>query len=96
LTQQSYLEKLSGEYFSIFSAPNKKKDKILDPVGQGKYRKAVGSLGRVAQVSRPDPAFQQMISSTKSGCASEEDGRKLARSINKLQDTKYNLAILEI
>ena len=88
LTQQSYLNKLSGEDFTALAAPVKDKDELLDSVGQKCYRKAVGSLGWVAQVSRPDLAYNHMNSSTKCGSATVEQGRKLARLINKLPETK--------
>ena len=91
LTQQSYLEKLSGEDFTALSAPGKDKAKLLDKHGQKKYRKAVGSLGWVAQVSRPDLAYSHMVSSTKCGKATVEQGRRLARIINKLSETKYEI-----
>ena len=86
LTQQSYLEKLSGEDFTTLSAPGEDKAELLDKFGQKKYRKAVGSLGWVAQVSRPDLAYNHMVSSTKCGKATVEQGRRLARTINKLSE----------
>ena len=91
LTQQSYLEKLSGEDFTALCAPGKEKDELLDKLGQKNYRKAVGSLGWVAQVSRPDLAYSHMVSSTKSGKATVEQGRRLARMVNKLSETKYEI-----
>ena len=91
LTQQSYLEKLSAEDFSLLSVFNKEKNEPLDSAGQQMFRKGVGSLGWVAQVSRPDLAFQHMMFSTKAGHASVEDGRKLARVLNKLSETQYEI-----
>ena len=51
----------------------------------------MGSLGWVAQVSRPDLAYNHMISSTKCGSATAEHGRKIARLVNKLPETKYEI-----
>ena len=91
LSQQSYLERLSGEDFTALAAPRKDKDEKMDSFGQKCYRKAVGSLGWVAQVSRPDLAYNHMISSTKCGSATAEHGRKIARLVNKLPETKYEI-----
>ena len=91
LSQQSYLEKLSAEDFSLLSVSNKEKTEPLDAAGQQLFRKGVGSLGWVAQVSRPDLAFQHLMFSTKAGHASVEDGRKLARVLNKLSETQYEI-----
>ena len=89
LSQDSYLEKLSLEDFTSLSAPGRDKTEILDAKGQQLYRKGVGSLGWVAQVSRPDLAYQHMMSLTRAGHATVDDGRKLARVLNKLSETKY-------
>ena len=91
LTQQSYLEKLSSEDFTHLSAPGADKFKLLDAKGQHLYRKAVGSLGWVVQVSRPDLSYQHLTFSSKAGRATIEEGRKIARLINKLSETKYEL-----
>ena len=91
LSQDSYLEKLSLEDFTSLSAPGRDKTEILDAKGQQLYRKGVGSLGWVAQVSRPDLAYQHMMSSTRAGHATVDDGRKLAKVLNKLSETKYEI-----
>ena len=91
LSQQSYLDKLSGEDFTALAAPGKDKAEQMSSFGQKCYRKAVGSLGWVAQVSRPDLAYNHMNSSTKCGSATVEQGRKIARLINKLSETKYEI-----
>ena len=93
LFQQSYLEKLSSEDFEALTSTRcvKDKNKLLDTKGQNVFRKAVGSIGWVAQVSRPDLSYAHINFACKSGRATVEDGRKIARMINKLAETKYDI-----
>ena len=67
------------------------KNKLLDMKGQNVFRKAVGSIGWVAQVSRPDLSYAHINFACKAGRATVEDGRKIARLINKLAETKYDI-----
>ena len=59
--------------------------------GQNVFRKAVGSIGLVAQVSRPDLSYALINFACKAGRATVVDGRKIARMINKLAETKYDI-----
>ena len=51
----------------------------------------MGSIGWVAQVSRPDLSYAHINFACKAGRATVEDGRKIARIINKLAETKYDI-----
>ena len=96
LSQQSYLDKLSGEDFTALAALRKDKDEQMDSFDHKCYRKDVGSLGWVAQVSRPVLAYNHMISSTKFGSATAEQGRRIARLVNKLPETKFEIKVINL
>ena len=54
LTQESYLDKLRQESFSGLSCSGQDKTELLDELGQTLFHNAVGSIGLVSQVTRPN------------------------------------------
>jgi hypothetical protein len=91
LTQDSYVEKLSKEDFSAMTCPGQMKHEILDEAGQSLFRKAVGSIGWVSQVTRPDLSWMYVHLSTKSGKATVEDARKAERVVRKIPESKQTI-----
>ena len=65
LTQESYLDKLRQESFSGLSCFGQDKTELLDEHGQTLFRKAVGRIGWVSQVTRPDISWMYVNLSTK-------------------------------
>ena len=54
LTQEFFLDKLRQESFSGLSCSGQDKTELLDELGQTLFHNAVGSIGLVSQVTRPD------------------------------------------
>ena len=67
------------------------KHEILDEAGQSLFRKAVGSIGWMSQVTRPDLSWMNVHLSTKSGKATVEDARKAERVVRKILKSKQTI-----
>ena len=67
------------------------KHEVLDEVGQSLFRKAVGSIGWVSQVTRPDLSWMYIHLSTKSGKATVEDARKAERVVRSVPERSQTI-----
>ena len=57
---------------------------VLDEEKQSKFRGAVGMIGWVAQVTRPELSFHATSMATKYGKATVGDAKKVMRTLNKI------------
>ena len=91
VSQNSYLEKLKEKDFTALSTKKTEKSCILDDEGQAVYRSAVGCIGWLAQVSRPDLSFSYVDLSTKAGKATVDDGKEAFRIISKAKENQATI-----
>ena len=83
LSQSSFWNKQDLDRFEDLRLVQGDKNDKLDQTGQDDYRSALGVLGWVVQVSRPDLAFRYVEFSTKINSASVSDARCLYRVLEK-------------
>ena len=64
---------------------NKNEEDLLDVDGQAEYRAAVGKVGWLGGISRPDLAFDHVVLSCKLGKATQGDLKNVVKVLKKLK-----------
>ena len=63
-------------------------NEVLNEEKQSKFRRAVGMIGWVAQVTRPELSFHVTSMATKYGKATVGDAKKVMRTLNKINENE--------
>ena len=87
LAQNSYIDKIELEDLACLTEGSEN-SAILDEEKQSKFRRAVGLVGWITQVSRPEYSFIVTAMATRYGKATLEDAKKVMRVLNKLNENE--------
>ena len=87
LAQNSYIDKIELEDLACLTEGSEN-SAILDEEKQSKFRRAVGLVGWITQVSRPEHSFTVTAMATRYGKATLGDAKKVMRVLNKLNENE--------